>query len=446
MQSKGQVVGRPLVQLSFLIGLATLLAALLMVSACGNDRSATEQAQDTQRENVRKGSNTVSTEKPTEPLKLGFLLDFSGPLAEYGAELVKGFELAIKHINEAGGVWGMPVETAIGDTALDPTVAIEEARRLIEIERVHGLVGPMSSAMTLAVTESVSGPGRIPTISPVATSSQVTLAEDDDFLFRLSLADRIEGRYLAQLTEQQGFDNVGLLYRDDAFGQGMATAFGEHWQDTIKSIGVDPGSTSFTAELEQSIEHGPEALVLIAFPPETILIVREALELGYYEQFVFGAPAKSPAVSEAIGAVHLAGMRGTVVAPAPESESSIAWEQAFLDEYGKPPSLPYVKEAYDATVALALAAQASGSSDGGAIRDQLRRIGSAPGLVVIPRLDSLTAGLDAAAAGDDVDYQGAAGTIDWDEHGDSTHGYIGTWEFADDGSILDLEVFEFVDE
>ena len=340
----------------------------------------------------------------------------------------------------------MPVETAIGDTALDPTVAVEEARRLIEIERVHGLAGPMSSAMTLAVTESVSGPGRIPTISPVATSSQVTLAEDDDFLFRLSLADRIEGRFLAQLNEQQGFDNVGLLYRDDAFGQGMATAFAEHWPGTITSIGVDPGGTSFTAELEQSIEHGPQALALIAFPPETILILREALELGYCEQLIFGAPAKSTEISEAIGAAHLAGMPGTVVAPAPESESSVAWEQAFLEEYGEPPALPYVKEAYDATVALALAAQAAGSSDGGDVRDQLRLVGSAPGLAVIPSLDSLTAGLNAAAAGEDIDYQGAAGTIDWDDHGDSTHGYIGFWEFAEDGSITDLEAFEFVDE
>ncbi len=442
MRSKGRDICRLLFQLWLLIG----LAALLFIAACGDDGTATELVEEAQGEEVRTRNDTDSTEIPTEPLKLGFLLDFSGPLAEYGAELVKGFELAIKHINEAGGVWGMPVETAIGDTAQDPTVAVEEARRLIEIERVHGLVGPMSSAMTLAVAESVSGPGRIPTISPVATSSQVTLAEDDDFLFRLSLADRIEGRYLAQLTEQQGFDNVGLLYRDDAFGQGMATAFGEHWQGTIKSIGVDPGGTSFTAELEQSVEHGPEALVLIAFPPETILILREALELGYYEHFVFGAAAKTPAVSEAIGAVHLAGMRGTVVAPAPKSESSIAWEQAFLDEYGEPPSLPYVKEAYDATIALALAAQAAGSSEGEDIRDLLRLIGSAPGLVVIPSLDSLTAGLNAAAAGEDIDYQGAAGTIDWDEHGDSTHGYIGTWEFADDGSILDLEVFEFVDE
>lgn len=385
----------------------------------------------------------AAPELPATPLKLGLLLDFTGPLAEYGPELLRGFELAIKQINEAGGVWGMPVETAVGDTAQDPTIAIEEARRLIEVERVHGIVGPMSSAMSLAVAESVAGPARIPIITPVATSSQLTLAEDDDFLFRVSLSDRVEGRYLARLTAAQGFDNVGLLYRDDAFGQGMATAFAEHWTGAITSIGVDPHAASFTAELERSVAVGPSALVLIAFPPETILIVREALELGYYDRFVFGAAARSADVSAAIGPARLAGTRGTYVAPAPRNPSSEAWTSAYVDEHSDPPSRPYVKEAYDATIALALAAEAAGSADGAAIRDQLRRIGQAPGLTVIPSPASLSAGLEALRRGRDVDYQGAAGTLDWDEHGDSTRGYIGIWEFAEDGSIRDIDVFEF---
>lgn len=427
-----------------------MFALTLVITACADTPQPAEEqplqptAQQQPAQQDDPARQSTQTQLPTTPLKLGFLLDFSGPLAEYGEELLNSFELAVKHINQAGGVWGMPVETAIGDTALDPTVAVEEARRLIDIERVHGLVGPMSSAMALAVTESVSGPSQIPTISPVATSSQVTLADDDDFLFRVSLADRVEGRYLARLAEQEGHDNVGLLYRDDAFGQGMATAFEEHWPGTVKAIGVDPRAASFTAELEQSIEFGPQALVLIAFPPETILILREALELGYYNQFVFGAPARTPGIPEAIGAAPLSGMRGTYVAPAPENASSEAWTRAFLDEYGRPPTLPYVKEAYDATIALALAAQAAGSADGAAIRDQLRRVGSSPGLIVIPSVESLTAGLQAAQSGEDIDYQGAAGILDWDEHGDSTHGYIGIWEFAKDGSVADIETFEFV--
>jgi len=325
---------------------------------------------------------------PATPLKLGLLLDFSGPLAEYGPELRRGFELAIRQINAAGGVWGMPVEMAVGDTALDPTTALEEARRLIEIERV-------------------------------------------------------EGGHRARLADERGYDNVGRLYRDGAVGQGMAAAFEEFWAGTLKAVSINPGATSFTAELERSLEFAPQALILIAFPPETILILREALELGYYERFVFGAPARSEAISAAIGAARLAGMPGTYVAPAPANAASEAWLRAFLGEYGSAPLLPYVKETYDAAIALALAAEAAGASDGGAIRDRLRGIGSAPGLVVIPRVDSLAAGLAALREGTDIDYQGAAGTPDWHAQGDSTRGYIGVWAFAEDGAIVDLEVFAY---
>ncbi len=381
---------------------------------------------------------------PETPLKLAFLLDYSGPLAEWAPELQKGFDLAIKQINEAGGVWGMPVESAIGDDGTNPTIAVEEARRLVEIEGVHGIVGPMSSAMTLAITESVTAAARVSVISPVATSSQLTLAQDDDFLFRVSLADRVEGVYLAQLAREQGFDNVALIYRDDAFGQGMAKAFEEHWQGTVETIGIDPAGSSFVSELQQSSRSGAEALVLVAFPPEAILLLREALEQGYFDQFVFSAAGQSLTLPEAIGAEALAGMHGTYVAPAPENDSSRAWVAAYTAEYGAPPTRPYIKEAYDATIALALAAQAAGTNDGAEIRDQLRRIGSGPGRIVIAQAESIAAGLDAAAAGDDIDYEGAAGTLDWDVNGDITRGYIGTWRFTETGEIERVDVFAYV--
>ena len=51
------------------------------------------------------------TDEPTppEPLKIGYLADYSGPLAEYGAAIELGVKLAVEQINAAGGINGQPV-------------------------------------------------------------------------------------------------------------------------------------------------------------------------------------------------------------------------------------------------------------------------------------------------------------------------------------------------
>ena len=60
----------------------------------------------------------------TDPLKIGYLADFSGPLAEFGPAIQTGVELALKHINDAGGVHGQPVQFVTGDDKTDQTAAV----------------------------------------------------------------------------------------------------------------------------------------------------------------------------------------------------------------------------------------------------------------------------------------------------------------------------------
>ena len=401
------------------------LVLTLLVAACSDD----EQQQ-------------ASSETPSEAFKIGLMLDFTGGLAEYGNEMRKGFDLAIKHINAAGGVWGQPVEPFVTDSTLDPTIATEEARRLVEVEKIHAFVCCTASSITLAVTD-VTAPAGVPTVSPSATSPQLTLAEDDDFLFRSTLSDAAQGPIMARVAAERGFDNVGLIYRNDAWGQGYATAFEDAWEGEIVSIAIDPAQTTYIAELQQSVAGGAQALMVVTFVPEAEIMIREAIEQGFYDQFVFSNGAQSLQLIETIGAEHLAGMYGAGPASATDSRSAEAWLDAFIEEYGVPPAIPYVKETYDATIALALAAQAAGSADGAAIRDQLRRIASAPGDEVIASPDSVADGLETLADGGDVDYVGAATAMEWDEHGDLSSGYSSIWRYTRDGNFEDVEVVSY---
>ena len=377
-----------------------------------------------------------------EPLRIGFLADFSGPLAEFGPSILTGVELAIKHLNDAGGVLGHSVEIVVGDTALDPTQATEEARRLIEVEGVHAIVGPLASSITLAIVESVAADAGIPVISPSATSPQLTIAADNDFLFRSTVSDAAQGPVLAQLAADEGYSNVGVIFLNDPYGQGLAEAFEAAWDGEANIVSIEPRQATYLAELQQAADNDAEVLIVIAFPQEAEIFIREALEQGLFDKFLFVDGSKSQELVDAIGGEYLDGMRGTAPAPGPESDSLRAFNEAYIAEHGELSPLPFIPEAYDAAMAIGLAAQAAGSIDPSAIRDGLREIGGPPGAAYSAGAQGVADALAAIANGESIDIEGAATSLNWNENGDITSGYIGVWAY-EGGQIVEISVTAF---
>ncbi len=385
------------------------------------------------------GCDGASKEQPAAtPLKIGLLLNFTGS-PEASEDRKRAFDLAIKHVNEGGGVLGNPVEGVVADATQDPAVAVEAARRLVEVDGIHALVGPNASSAALPISQDVSGPLGIPTISPSATSPQLSDVEDDGYFFRTALSDAAQGPVLAQVTRDRGFDNVGLIYQDDAYGKGLATTFEESWDGTLQAVSVDTSQSSFLADLRQTAASGAQALVVIAFEGQALTIVREAIDEGIYSQFVFGDAAKRVSLVREIGGEKLGGMYGTAGASAPENAATPEWEAAYIAEYGELPVLAYVKETYDAVIALAFAARLAGSVKGSAIRDHLRIIAGPVGHAVLATPTGVADGLSLLAKGQEIDFDGASGTLDWDDNGDLRRGHIGTWRFTPDGRIEELD-------
>ena len=425
---------------------AAALAALLalaagLIAACGGDDEQQQQqvAQQTpaqQQDQPAQPAPSQDEEPPAptgDPLKIAFLADYSGAIAEFGPAIETGVRLAVKHLNDAGGVFGQDVQVVTGDTGLDSTRAVEEARRLIEVEGAHAIVGPLASGITLAVAESVTGPANIPTISPSATSPQITLADDNGFLFRSTVSDAAQGPVLAQLAADEGYSNVSVLYVDNAYGQGLADAFLDAWGGESVSVAYAEGQTSYLAELQNVAGANGEVLIAVGYPTEAQVYIREALENGIFDTFLFVDGTKSQELIDAIGQGFLNGMKGTAPSSGPESDSLRNFNAAYTAEYGELPSIPFVREAYDATVAIGLAAASADSTDGVRLRDHLRAVAAPDGAVISAGAEGVAAGLRALANGESVNYEGAATTVDWNAAGDVTTGFIGVWQFANGG-------------
>ena len=369
-----------------------------------------------------------------EALKLGVLVPSTGALSTFGPDYINAAELAAKCINNAGGVNGASVEIVTGDTGTNPEQGVTEAQRLVDIEGVVGILGAASSAVTLAVAESVTIPNQVLQISPASTSPALTAVEDDDFLFRTPISDAAQGVVLAQLIfEDLGLTTVCDLFVNNAYGQGLSAQYRETFEELGGTVTAsiphdDASAISYSAELGQCADGDPEGLVAISYPTgQAEVYLREAIEGGIIENFVFVDGTKEPDIFSTLGWDNFDGMFGTAPG-ALTTEFGEAFDSAYTAEYGALFQTPFVREAYDAIIVMALAAQAAGTNtDSAAIRDSLRDVANAPGTAYGPGEDDIIGAMAAIADGDDIDYQGASGSVDFDENGDITFGAIEIW-------------------
>ena len=93
----------------------------------------------------------AAAQGPTGPIKIGVLYDLTGPFAAAGAVPGSiGTKIAFDMINEKGGVLGKhKIQSVSGDSQSKPDVAINEAERLLNVEKVDVLLGIYSSAIAV---------------------------------------------------------------------------------------------------------------------------------------------------------------------------------------------------------------------------------------------------------------------------------------------------------
>jgi len=365
-------------------------------------------------------------------LKIAALMPMSGSLAEFGATSVQGAELAVEEINAAGGVLGgIKLEIKVVDTRSDPQAAVEAADSFLSEHSIVGMVGAMSSAVTLQLASDVTGLIQVPQISNASTAVSISTHDDADFLFRTTPNDAMQGEVLAQTVIEQGLTDVAVLYVDNDYGKGLTDVFRQKFSALGGKVSADtafdPGGSSYQQQLALIRTDGAEALVVIAYPDDGIKIVRQSVSEDLFQRFIFSDSMRTEALVDAVPQQYLDGSIGT----SPEAVPSAIrrdFVDAFEAAYGAPPSHPFVETAYDATYLLAMAVEKAYSESGQEIRDALRVVANPPGIPVRPgEFERVRKFL---AADQDIDYFGVSGMQNFDEYGD-VRGSIGVWTIRD---------------
>ena len=367
-------------------------------------------------------SSTATPTQPTPPLKIGQLNSLTGVLRDFGEAHRKSAILAVDHVNQAGGVLGSVVTIVVRDTGTNPVQGVDAARALVDIDNVAVILGALSSGVTIAVANSVTVPNSILQITAASTSTGVSVLEDNDFLFRTTVGDKAQGAVLARLALELDYQTASALYVNNVYGQCLATAFETDYEaaggTVLELVPHEMMQPTYASELSRATEGDPDVLLALSYPESAETYLREAIEGGLIDTFLFCDGTKSPDMNEAVGVEHLEGTYGTV-AGARVTQVQLDFEEMWVAAWGEASYLPYRDTTYDAVVLIALAAEKAGTTtDSAAIRDALRDVANPPGEVVGPGVDDIKRALELIQDGEDINYEGAGGSQDFDANGD----------------------------
>ena len=344
-----------------------------------------------------------------ETANVGIILGFTGPLELITPAMADSAELAFKEANEAGGLPATITPIRADSTCVDAAAATPAAERLVTSDNVAAILGADCSGVTVAIATNVAIPNGVPMISPSATSPALSTIEDDGFFFRTAPSDARQGEVLAEVLTDRGIEEVAVTYTNNDYGKGLADAFTAAYEalggQVLISAPHEDGKADYSAEVAALQASGAEHLVVAGYVDQGgVGIVQASLDTGAFESFVFPDGMYGQSLIDSVGDQ----INGAVIGTLPGTEGEGAEKFAAVAEAaGMDPTGTYVPESYDAAALISLAMAAAGSADRTAIKDQILTVANAPGEQIFA--GELAKGIELAAAGTDIDYQGATG-------------------------------------
>jgi ABC-type branched-subunit amino acid transport system substrate-binding protein len=344
------------------------------------------------------------------------------------------------------GAAGFEIQMIHEDSETSAIPATNAAKKLVEVDKVVGIIGALSSGVTVPVAESVTCPAGVIQISPASTSPLITVLPADqgkDFLFRTCPSDALQG-VVAGKVAAGSYKTASVLYVNNPYGQGLAEEFKASFEKNGgKVLAMVPhdekAAESYTAELKKALKGDPDILCAYSYPDHAKVYLKDAIEFFKYKSFFFCDGTKSQDIVNAVGAENVEDQMGTAPGSA-GGDAYVIFNTDYKAEYGELPPLPFITNAYDGTAVIGLAAYAAKVKGldltASNIRDQLRSVGNPPGEIIKPGEFKKAFGL--LEEGKDINYEGAAGSVDFDENGDVATP-IEIWKYSG-GKIVTVRV------
>lgn len=384
----------------------TLVAAMTMAmlagcsssnesSADNNTESTSTDAADTSNDSAADTSASGST------FKIGAIGPATGSAAVYGLAVQNGADLAIKEINEAGGINGYQIEYNFQDDECDNEKSVN-AYNTLKDWGMQMLVGTTTSGCCIAVAAESSNDNMFQ-ITP--SGSSVDCISGNDNVYQVCFTDPNQGVAAAQYIGTNAVaEKVAVIYdSSDVYSSGIYEKFAQEaanqpFEIVAAEAFTADNKTDFSVQIQKAKDAGAELIFLPIYYTEASLILTQANGMGYEPEF-FGCDGLDGILNvENFDTSFAEGvMLLTPFAADAEDEATQSFVSAYEAAYGDTPN-QFAADAYDAVYIIKAAVEASGVTPEDSVSDICDKLRTAMAEITVDGLTGEAMSWDADGA------------------------------------------------
>jgi branched-chain amino acid transport system substrate-binding protein len=304
---------------------------------------------------------------------VGASVALSGKYARTGQEQLHGFEMWVDEVNARGGLLGKKVRLVHYDDESKPDTGAKLYEKLITDDKVDVLIGPYSSAVTMAASTVAEKHG-VPMVSSGASASEIW-ARGYKNIFGLYTPANTYMNQIMALAKVKGLKRVALIYENTAFPRDVANGV----RDNVKSLGMNlvfeeeygKASTDFSAMIIKIKAQKPDIVIGGSYLPDSTAFVRQARENRLYAKiFAFAVGPGLPDFGKNLGKDADGVMGNTQWEPELKLPGAKEFSAKYKAKYGHEPGY-HAGGGYGAGQVLEAAIKKANSVDRAKVRQAL---------------------------------------------------------------------------
>ncbi len=311
-----------------------------------------------------------------DTIKVGANFELTGNVANYGNATLEGLQLAIDEANEAGGINGKKIELVSVDDKSEAAESINAATKLISDDDVKVIVGPATTGLVLAETQTATD-AKVPIIAPCATSPEATVENGKvkPYVFRSCFIDPQQGEVMATFAAKELKAKTAVIYVDNSsdYSKNLGKVFKEKFEAAGGKVVMEEAflqkDQDFKATLTKLKTANADVMFVPAYYEEVGKIVKQAREMGINSAILGTDGWDDTKVVDIAGADALNNTFFSTHYSEKDAEVQ-GFIEAYKKKYNRAPNV-FAALGYDAGKMLVDALKRAGSGDTEKIREAL---------------------------------------------------------------------------